>query len=493
MATKSKEKMLSKSRIISAYQCKKLLYLSLNRPKLLPPISASTQAIFDQGHEVGIEAQKRFPKGILIEAEAYEAQKAFKATLAAIENGANTIYEATFIHNNVQARIDILHRKNSKSAWEIVEVKSSTGIDEVHLKDVAIQTWVAKGAGIKISKSKLMHINNECVFPDLSNLFTVEDVTEEINDWIKDVPKMITSIRKMLNVKKVPDNDIGPHCNDPYECPLIEHCWKHIPEESIFILPRIGKKAWELYEDGLVDLHDKKLLKMKFNETQKRVIEVTQTGNRYIDNSALKKELSTWIEPFSYLDFETVSFAIPRYNKTRPYQQIPFQFSVQVENGKKVKSFEYLHDNDKDPRPQLIEALIKSIPSKGSVVSFNKGFESARMKEMAESFPKHKKALQNIIDRLVDPLPIIRSNVYDKGFQGSFSIKKVAPSLIGEKYSYDSLSIADGGAASQGFISLITEELSTKERDQLRSDMLKYCDQDTMSMVELVNWMRSIK
>lgn len=189
----------------------------------------------------------------------------------------------------------------------------------------------------------------------------------------------------------------------------------------------------------------------------------------------------------------TLSFAIPRYNKTRPYQQIPFQFSVQVENGKKIKSFEYLHDNETDPRPQLIEALIKSIPSKGSVVSFNKGFESARMKEMAESFPKHKNALQNIMDRLVDPLPIIRSNVYDKGFQGSFSIKKVAPSLIGEKYSYDGLSIADGGAASQGFITLITEELSTKERDQLRLDMLKYCNQDTMSMVELVNWMRSIK
>lgn len=466
------------------------MYISLNKPELLPPVSSATQAIFDQGHEVGAEAQKLYPNGVFIEAESYEAQKAYAATLEAIKNGANTIYEATFIHDDVQVRIDILHRKNSKLNWELIEVKSSTGVEEVYFKDIGIQTWVATGAGIKIEKSKLMHINNQCTFPDLSDLFTIVDVTDDIQEWMRDVPKKIASIRKVLSAASEPQIDIGPHCSEPYDCSLAGHCWKHVPEESIFDLPRIGKKAWELYEDGIIDLNDKKLLKLKLNATQKRVVEVTQSGKRYIDKSALKKELSNWVGPLSYLDFETVGFAIPRYNKTRPYQQIPFQFSVQVESGSKLNAFEYLHDDVTDPRPPLIEALIKAIPNTGSVVSFNKGFESGKMKEMADCFPKYKKELQHIIDRLVDPLPIIRSAVYDKGFQGSFSIKKVAPSLIGKKYSYEGLTIADGGAASQGFISLISGKLKSKEREQLRDDMLKYCNQDTMSMVELVNWMR---
>ncbi|MFN9066749.1 MAG: DUF2779 domain-containing protein, partial [Bdellovibrionales bacterium] len=127
--------------------------------------------------------------------------------------------------------------------------------------------------------------------------------------------------------------------------------WKDVPEESVFILPRIGKKAWELYEKGIVSLNDKRLLKTKLNETQKRVVEVTQSGERYIDKIKLKREIANWKQPLSYLDFETVSFAIPRYNKTRPYQQIPFQFSVQVESGNKIESFEYLHDDNTDPRP----------------------------------------------------------------------------------------------------------------------------------------------
>ena len=323
----NKDRMLSKSKLINAYQYEKLLYLIINRPDLLSPISDATKTIFDQGHEVGKEAQKLFPNGIQIEARGFQAQKAFDDTKKAIESGANTIYEATFIHENVQARIDILHRNNSKSAWEIIEVKSSTKFDETHLKDISIQTWVAIGAGIKIDKSKLMHINNKCTFPDLSNLFITVDVTAEIQELIYDVPKKLTRIRKVLESTIEPDIDIGPHCNKPYSCSLINHCWKHIPEESIFDIPRIGQRAWELYNDGIIALTDRKLSKIKLNVTQKKVVAVAQSGKRFVDKDVLKYEISQWKAPLSYLDFETVNFAIPRYNKTRPYQQIPFQFS----------------------------------------------------------------------------------------------------------------------------------------------------------------------
>lgn len=488
---KIKERMLSKSRIISAYQCEKNLYLQINHPDLLPKeVDPGTQAIFDQGHEVGIEAQKRFPNGVLVTAEAYDAIKASEATRVAIQNGANTIYEATFIHENVQARVDILHRKNSKSDWEIIEVKSSTSIKEVYLQDVAIQAWVLQGAGIKVKRTHLMYINNECVYPNLKNLFNIDDITKDISPWIKDVPKKIASIRKTLASKTAPKTDIGPHCSTPYECPFRNHCFKHIPKNSIFDLPSIGKKGWSLYEEGIIKISDKKLDSIKLNNIQKRVVDVVRSGKRFIDNDSLKKILPDWLGPLSYLDFETVAFAIPRYKDTRPYQQIPFQFSVQVETKKGLQTHEYLHGEDTDPRPKLIEVLIKAIPKTGGVVSYNKGFEAGKIRDMAEAFPKYKKHLESIIDRLIDPWPIIRANVYDKGFGGSFSIKTVAPSLIGNKYSYDDLVIGDGGTASESYKVLISGNLKAKEKSELRKNMLIYCNQDTMAMVELVNWMR---
>lgn len=492
--TKIKERMLSKSRIISAYQCEKRLYLEINKPELLPiEVSVSQQAVFDQGHEVGLEAQKRFPNGILIDAKAYEAEKAASETQEAIKNGANTIYEATFIHENVQARVDILHRKNSKSSWEIIEVKSSTKVGDIHLQDVAIQTWVLQGAGLKIKKSCVMFINNECVYPKLDDLFTIQDVSEEILPYVTDVPKKIKSIRKTLAAETAPKIDIGPHCSSPYECPLSGHCFKHILKDSVFDLPRIGGKVWGLYEDGIIKLTDKKLDSIKLNAIQKRVIDVVRSGKRFIDLKALKAILPKWQGPLSYLDFETVGFAIPRYNSTSPYQQIPFQFSVQVENEKGLQTYEYLHDEDTDPRPKLIEALIKAIPKTGGVVSYNMGFEEGKMKDMAEVFPKYKKQLQSIIDRLIDPLPLMRAHVYDKGFEGSFSIKTVAPSLIGNKYSYEDLEISDGGTASESYKVLISGNLSANEKAELRKNMLIYCNQDTMAMVELVNWIRKQK
>jgi len=471
-----------------------MLYLSVKHPELTPPTPPSLQAIFDQGHDVGREAQKRFPNGVLIEAEAYDAQKGFEATIKAIKEGANTIYEATFIHENVQARLDILHRKNSKSAWELIEVKSGTSVEEVHLKDIAIQLWVATGAGIQIKTASLMHINNKCTFPNLKDLFLIQDVTKELKPHLEDVPNKIREVRKMLQKDKAPKIDIGPHCSDPYGCPYINHCWSHIPEFSVFDLPRIGKKAWELYNNGITELNDEKLLKpnWKINDSHKRIIEIQKSKKRWIDKIEIKKELREWIEPLSYLDFETVGFAIPRYKGTRPYQQIPFQFSVQIPTRGELKNIDYLHTDSTDPRPPLIEALIAAIPKKGSVVSYNKGFEAARINEMADAFPKYKKQLIEIIERLVDPLPIFRSAVYDDAFQGSFSIKAVAPAILGKKYSYENLEVGDGQAASQGFMDLVSGKLFESESKELISKMLIYCQQDTEAMARLVEWLKSI-
>ena len=484
--------MLSKSRILAGYQCEKSLYLQINSPELLPEVSSSQKVIFDQGHEVGLKAQELYPGGVLISAQAYDAYGAQAKTIEAIENGALTIYEATFIHDDIQVRVDILHRDNIHADWEIIEVKSSSGVKEVHLLDLAIQTWVLQGAGQKIKKSSLMHINNQCVHPNLSELFTLQDLSVEIKPFMTNLPQKLASIRLTLSSDKPPKTDIGPHCSDPYECPLRDHCFKHIPETSVFNLPRFGNRVWELYQEGIVELTDPRLAREKLTVNQRRMIQASLTGQRFVDEKALETIKSEWQEPLSYLDFETVSFAIPRYPGTRPYQQIPFQFSLQVETEAELKTYEYLHDEDTDPRLPLIIALIEAVPKSGKIVSYNMSFEGARLREMGEAFPQYINELQSIIERLIDPLPLIRAHVYDLGFKGSFSIKTVAPSLIGNQYSYGNLAISDGSMASESYKELTSGNLQANKKQELRQNMLLYCNQDTMAMVELVNWIRKV-
>lgn len=484
--------MLSKSKVVLGLQCPKALYLSVHQPKLADEVSDSQQMIFDQGHEVGLLAQTYYPGGVLIDAPYYDSPLALKQTQDAIAAGTNTIYEATFTYENVLVKIDILHRKSIKHAWEIVEVKSSTQVKDVHFADAAIQAWVFRGAGFKLKSVSIMTINNQCVHPDLSNLFNASDVTKETDAFCADIPKTVAKFKKLLASGEAPKTDIGPHCDDPYGCGFKTHCWSasKIPDVSVFDIPRLSAAAkWESYRAGKADL--KALDPDDFNVTQSRMITCTVGKKRFVDSSNIKKAMTEWEYPLSYLDFETIGYAIPRHKGQRPYQQMPFQFSCHIRKTPKGKleHFEYLHSTDTDPREDISRALVELVPKSGSVVAYNMGFESGVLKTFADQFPKYRKSLLSIVDRLVDPLPVFRSSVYDPGFRGSFSIKNVAPALLGESASYDEMEVGGGTEAQSAYMEMINPATQETRKEKLRKGLIEYCTKDTKGMVDLVDWL----
>lgn len=484
-------KLLSKTKLMRGYRCQKCIYLTIHRPDLEPPISPEKQALFDQGNRVGEEARKFFPGGVLVDNLPWDFVGAISKTKEFIASGVETIYEAAFEYMGFYARADIIQINPETHRWHIYEAKSTTKVKPEHIHDVGLQTWIMAKSGLPLEKINLLHLNPDCRFPDLSNLFKINDVTESMRANYSSVVPKLNEIKNTLQQPNTPDVDLGPYCLLPNECEFVSHCWKekNIPAISIFNLPGIKNHKWDLYHQNIIELDDPRLTDL--SDIQQRMVDVNKTGQRFVDANAINNEMKNWQFPLVFLDFETINPAIPRYNGCGPYHHVPFQFSVHVWPDPKaeISHTAFLHDNTNDPRPTLIPALLSACGKAGSIVAYHSKFESERILEMAEQFTEYAEALTALTTRMVDPLPIIRNHVYDKQFAGSFSLKKVAPALLGDESSYKEMAIADGGAAQRGFEELINSKTSPHRREVLKVQMLDYCKKDTFVMVELVKWM----
>lgn len=477
---------LSKSRIVDGILCDKKVHLAIHNPELKAKVTPDKQQVFDQGNEVGAIARNKYPGGKLIEVDYRDTNKAVHETKNAIEAGHNTIYEATFLANSLLCKVDILHRETSNNAWHIIEVKSGVSGKPEYLVDAAIQAHILNEAKVKWDKVSLMYLNNECRYPDLSNLLIELDVTARVADIIDDLPEQIKAIVNIVMSKERPTKEIGRYCEEPYLCDFKKTCWAHVPDYSVFDIPL----GWKLFDRGYLSIES--IDPSRLTPSQRIPYEVTVSGKRKIDVKKLKKDLKSWDLPFYHLDFETIGPAIPRYESTGPFAKVPFQFSLDIQKDytKDIKHFEYLQLDDSDPRRPLAEKLVEYIPkSGGTVLAFNSSFESQVLKKLADQFPDLADHLLSIESRLVDPQKTIKSHVYDKAFRGSFSLKDVAPALLGEHISYENLKVYDGKAAQRAFDEMIQSNTTAERKESLRKHLLKYCAQDTVAMVELVCWM----
>lgn len=487
-------KLLSKTRLMRGYQCLKSIYLTIHNKELEPPVTPDLQAIFDQGNDVGAEARRKYPSGIMVDNPAWDFFGALMRTRELLQNETEVIFEAAFEYKGCFARADIITYSRETKRWSIFEVKSTTKVKEEHLDDVGLQAWIMANAGLPIEKICILHINSECRFPNLNNLFTEVDVTDELRKRHNSIPDKLNKIFSTIRSESVPDIDIGPHCSSPNECSFTSHCWgeKQIPEISVFDLPNIKTKKWDLYSEGIIALDDPKLSGL--SALQQRIVDVFKSKERFIDKDGIKKAMGSWQFPLVFLDFETINPAIPRYDKTGPYQQVPFQFSAHIWDSptSNLVHKEYLHTDRSDPRSNLIPKLIDACGEKGSIVAYYSQFETGRISEMAEYSSEHSKQLEALVDRVVDPLPIIRDFVYDDLFAGSFSLKKVAPAILGKASSYDGMLVDNGTAAQRAFEEIINENTDPSRREQLIEASFEYCRKDTLVMVELVKWLMEI-
>jgi len=483
---------ISKSRFVSGIQFEKKLYFDLYRHDLKPIISENQQLLFDRGSDVGILAQQVFPNGLDASPESfYDFSPSILNTRQWIQKGVQTIYEASFFHDEVLAALDILHHVNDER-WAI-EVKSSTSIKDYHITDASLQYWVMCKSGFPPDRFFIMHIDNSYIRNggiEPKKLFKLNDLTEEVKnkfDWVEQKLAHLKQIRK----DNEPEKHIGKHCWSPFECDYIHHCWKHLPENnSVFELTNARGKSWKLYNDNIYNLSE---IPDDFPLTNKQLLQVNgvKYNQSHIDVPQIKEFLDEWTYPLYFFDFETVFPAIPILNNTSPFQQIPFQYSLHIltEPNGELQHKEFLanprHFNissSEDPRLELIKQMLEDLGIKGSIIAYNATFEMSVIKNLTITYPQYTEQLASLISRFVDLYVIFRNGWYYTPSMGaSTSIKSVLPA-IEPKFSYSDLPISNGGDASNTFLSMVDGSFNGDFGDT-RKQLLKYCERDTEGMV----------
>lgn len=487
--------MLTKSLVLEQLRCPKALWLSLHDPDRRTPSNAFVQRLKAEGQAVGVLARGRYPGGVLIEVDPWNPDEAERRTREAMEQDVPAIFEATFLAGGVLVRVDLLVRDGA--GWAIVEVKASTKFKKGdHVPDIAVQWWVLERAGVSLRSASLMHVRSDAKRATPDELFATRDITPKVLAAQPGIEEGVGLAKRVSARASAPHMPLGRYCEKPRVCDYYESCVaaRPLPERSVFDLPRIGAKKWDYLQSGIADLQ--RIPEEELNEAQQHARKVVLSGKRFVDREALAAGIVAWGYPMLHLDFETCSWAIPPFEDLAPYAQVPVQYSLHVELNAtdEPQHFEYLHDGSGDPRPELAEALAGHmrpfLTGDASVTAYSMAVERGGLRLLAESSPASSDCLLDAAERLVDPLPLLRNSVYDEGFRGSFSIKSVAPVLLGEAYDYDRLRIHHGAEAMARYDQLRGQAIAPEARESIRADLLEYCAQDTRAMLELVRWIR---
>jgi hypothetical protein len=446
--------LLSKTTYMYGMQCHKRFYLNRFHKNLANPEDEASQAIFQAGTDVGVLAQDLFPGGANAQGEEeWHSEKTVQNT-AALLNTHDIIYEAAFMFNGVICAVDILVRQGN--TYYAFEVKATNVVKPQHIEDAALQYYVLSNNGLNLGDFSILHLNREYVRIgdlNLAELFTPTSVLSEVLEKQTFIPKNIADFKKLIYLKSIPDIEMGAHCNQPYACNFSNYCLSLMPQEE---------------------------------PQEQEVLNAEVTLNQAAWNAF--KENFTY--PLFFFDFETVMYGVPVFNFSRPYQNIPFQYSlhVLVNEHAKVLHHSYLGDGVQDPRPDLITQMIRDLGTVGTILTWNMSFEKGVIAKLAIDFPEYEADLMNIHGRIVDLMNPFRPSqavVYSEAFAGSYSIKKVLPIMVPE-LSYQNLQIQEGGTASFMYGQMMT--LDEEARAQLRKDLLAYCHLDTLAMVKI--WQR---
>jgi hypothetical protein len=479
---------LTKSRYIAGLQCPRRLWLVVHEP--MPYEEPVAGSPLDMGHDIGTKAHLLFPGGVLVTEEPWQHAEAVAHTKALMDDEqVPAIFEAAFEFDGIRIRVDVMERLAS-GAWGIREVKSSTSLKDHYLDDIALQAYVLRGAGIAVSSIELLHVNAAYVRGSggicWRDFFARMDIGEAVAARLVDLPSHLPAMRDYLAMTDLPDVEPGKQCGTPYSCEFLDRCTADKPADWINHLPYLTPaRADALKTLGIEAIS---AIPADFPLTWKQAIirDATASGQPYISPD-LVHLLGGYGPPACYVDFEAMMPPIPLYEGTRPYQTIPFQWSLHAvtEDGV-LHHREFLASGDHDPRRRFAETLIESLDAFDGPIIVYSAYEKTRLNELVREFPDLGLSLRAIIARLADLLPIVRGAVYHPEFWFSNSIKSVAPALC-PGFGYDDLEgVADGVAASAAFLQLASGTISGRgEVEQLRTALLTYCQRDTMAMVEV--------
>ena len=478
---------LSKSKYCRAIQCNKMLWLEKNKPEEKGEMD--NQAVLDNGTKVGELAKGIFGNYTNIEYDE-NLDKMIYDTKEALKESSNIITEASFKYKNNFCSIDIL--KVNGNSVEIYEVKSSTEIKDIYLDDISYQFYILNKLGYKVTKASIIYINNQYIRHgelNLSEFFNSEDVTDIVQEKQKEIESKIKEINEYMKQEAEPKQEIGMQCFKPYQCQFWKYCTKHLPEHNVFQIKKMHKdKALKFYYEGKINFKD--LLEEEMNWKFKQQVEFEEFNYEpHIDKQKIREFMKNLYYPIYFLDFETMQTAIPEFDNSKPYQQIPFQYSlhyIEKENGELFHK-EFLAESGTDPRRKLAEQLVKDIPKDVCVTAYNMMFEKGRIKELAEIFPDLSEHLMNIHEHIQDlMIPFSERMYYCKDMQGSYSIKYVLPALFPNdpELNYHNLPLIHNGGEAMNIFPKI-KDMSKEEQEKARYGLLKYCELDTYAMVKV--------
>jgi len=476
---------LSKSLFIRGVRCHKSLYLHKYRPELKDEVSEETEKRFEVGYEIGDLAQGLFPGGVLVPYDGLSHEEQLEMTASLIAQGCKTIYEATFFYNGVFIKADILH--HGDRGWDVYEAKSSTGVKDYHLHDASVQYYVISGTGLPVSRVFVVHVNNKYVRQgdiEVDKLLHMEDITALAKENQAFIVEEIERQRAMLKGDE-PAIDIGPHCNRFYPCDFISHCWSHIPENSLFDLKGRMDSRFFLYEKGLVSMFD--VPEEYLSARQFVQVDAARTHAVHYDHKAVKSFLNSLWYPMYFLDFETSMAAIPPYDGIRPYQQVPFQYSLHHldQKGGELRHDEFLAIPRTDQRKELTEKLVNEIPEDACVIVYSKAFEIPRLRDLASWFPEHAEKIDKIIQNVRDLIvPFRNYDIYHWQQYGSYTLKDVLPAMLPD-FGYDHLDVQNGGMAMDAYAAMNRTD-DPEELERIRQSLLEYCKLDSLAMVKIL-------
>ncbi len=487
-------RVLSKSKLVAYRQCSKRLWLEVHRPELRED-SAQAQARFKAGHQVGDIARQQYDprnKGALLDPQTEGFDAVFGRTRRLLDAD-QPIFEAAFRTTEALAFADVLLpvRKGSKRGWKMIEVKSATTVKDYHRDDVAIQVFIAQASGIAVVGAAVACIDSSWVYQGDSNyagLLAETDVTAEALARDGEVKGWIADAHRVVAGKKEPDVKMGRHCRDPFECSFSAHCMSLCPAAThpISLLPGALRKPLQalIEEKGLTEL--RQLPDDLLNDKQLRVKKVTLSGKTFFDKAAATRALEPHKLPAYFMDFETIQFAVPIWKGTRPYQQIPFQFSVhRLSRTGAIAHESFLDLSGKDPSLQLAKALLEACGTQGPVFSYNASFEVSRIRDLATRFPRLATALNALSARVVDLWPVARDHYYHPAQEGSWSIKAVLPALCPDLDYAQLEGVQDGGMAMDAFLEALDPATTKERKAEIEHQLIAYCALDTLALVRL--------
>jgi hypothetical protein len=488
---------ISKTTFLELLYCPSNIWLKLHKPELLKHfvLSEFEKHLLEQGNEVESYARNLFPGGIEVVGTGEEA---CHETVRLMTAKVPSIFQATFIVDGFLARNDALVFDAASSCWDLYEVKGTNSIkengpDHDHIDDLAFQASVLKRAGIPIGKYFLVHLNKEYVRLgelDLNALFVKEDQTEKVLARLPKTEEQMEAAKEYLNSEKEPTGG----CDCLYQgrskhCTTFSHSNPQVPEYSIHDISRIGaskKKLESLVERQIFDLNDIPD-DMKLSDIQWNQVRAHRSSVPMISTKDIGEELSHLKFPLYFLDYETFAPAITIFDGYRPYQRIPFQFSLHIlkEPSGELSQIEYLHRERTDPSKAVAKLLKESILPGGTIIAWNKSFEAGVNREIGLRLPDYQETFEGFNNMLYDLRDIFQKQHYvHHGFRGSTSIKKVLPAIAPELH-YKNLDIQDGGQASDAWWTMVSPTTSPEESIKIGNDLIVYCGFDTNAMYEI--------